>query len=290
LVAIGAFLGGLATGCEAPAVPGEAERTTSAPIIGGAADSGDPAIVAVFSLANDGRYGMCTGEIVSAHFVLTASHCVEPTMLGFTPDRVVVVTYPDALHAPSANVLDVKKATQHPAYIPNIGQHDVAVLELVNATDIPPLPFNHQALPASVVGQTARAVGYGLTNGADKNSAGTKNQVSLPISELTATSFLVFSPGKTQCHGDSGGPVLLPIGDQETIIGVGWRTVKDDGTCDDGVLDTRVDPNAGWIDSVLLNDNPPAPAPAPPPDNDALDTCIAACHTVACIQACANGP
>ena len=294
-VTITATLCVLAAACEARGPAGEAERTTSASIIGGAADSGDPAVVGVLSLANDGHYGLCTGEVISAHYVLTASHCVEPTLLGFTPDRVVVVDNADALHAPTANLLAVTKATQHPGYDPNIGLHDVAVLELAAATDIPPLPFNHQPLPPSVAGQTARAIGYGLTNQADKSSAGTKNQVALPISELTPTSFLAFTPGKTQCHGDSGGPVLLPIAGKETIIGVGWRPVKDDGTCDEGVLDTRVDPNAGWIDSFLVNDGVlPGGTPAPAGDDDDtaptnLDDCVAACRTIACVRACVNG-
>jgi hypothetical protein len=61
---------------------------------------------------------------------------------------------------------------------------------------------------------------------------------------------------------------------QPTIIGVGWRTVNQDGTCGQGVMDTRVDRHYGWILSFTINDmasgstpaapTPSAPAPATP--------------------------
>jgi secreted trypsin-like serine protease len=259
-----ACISGLLGACAAPSDgEPEAEGESSSRIIGGVADSGDPAVVGIVALQGPTSGALCTGEIISPHYVLTASHCVDPTSLGFTPVKIVVVTSPDALNPPSkANVLAIAEATTHPAFNPNTGDNDVAVIELAAPTDIPPLPINSKPLTAAVNGTTTRVVGYGRTIDGDPNSAGKKYQANLVLSELQPTTFLVSALPATQCHGDSGGPVLMPIDGQETIIGIGWHTESGVETCVQGVRDTRVDVQAGWIESFLVKDGvfpvPPA--------------------------------
>lgn len=248
-----------AVGCSAPPDPALSQKAhTTSDIIGGTADSGDEAVVGVF--AEDAKHGStCTGEIIAPTVVLTAGHCVTPAVLGFTPTAITVIAAPDITQffggkGDKSKLLKVAKATAHPQYNPQTGANDIAIVILEKPTDITPLPFNRSAAAANKLeGQSGRAIGYGQTIDGDSNSANKKNQATLKLSKFTPTSFLAASLPATQCHGDSGGPVLAKIDGKETIIGIGWRTVQDDGKCAQGVLDTRVDPYVSFIDSFLGN-------------------------------------
>src|SRR5579871_6615846 len=54
---------------------------TDEPIIGGTSDSSDPAVVLVRASSNQSA-GLCTGELVSPHVIMTAAHCVSPQTVG----------------------------------------------------------------------------------------------------------------------------------------------------------------------------------------------------------------
>jgi secreted trypsin-like serine protease len=254
----------VATACAAPVVT-EEKRATGSKIIAGTADNGDPAVVAVVGLKGN-MMSTCTGEVITPTFVLTASHCVDPRALGFVPDKIVIATAPDLNKATSSDVLQIRRATHHPGFNPNTGDNDIAVIELAQPTSIAPIPFNHGTMDG-IEGKKGRAIGYGRTVDGDANSANTKNQASLTISDINAQTFLATSLPSTQCHGDSGGPVLFPINGVETIVGIGWHTVLDDGSCVQGVRDLRVDPYVGWIQVMTRsfggNDAPAPQAPQP---------------------------
>jgi secreted trypsin-like serine protease len=313
LLVIAATSGTLAVGCMPPPEPqGEERRGTNSGIIGGKPDSGDPAVVAVFAIKGD-TGATCTGEVIAPRFVLTASHCIHAGSLGFEPETVVVVTAADTTTATKADVLRVKALNLHPGYEPNSGMNDIAVIELEQPTSIAPLPFHRGSL-AEHSGRTGRAIGYGTTVDGDANTSGKKNEAALTISDITATTFLASALPSTQCHGDSGGPVLLEIGGRETIIGIGWRTVRLDGLCNEGVRDTRVDRHAQWIDFVTGaaisggGERVPAPAPAGDgvtaccvngvsyecPDTAAclggfdLNACFSACTEPSCLSRCSQ--
>jgi secreted trypsin-like serine protease len=248
-----ALFASFAVGCmaEASAETDDTHALTESRIIGGRPDSGDPAVVAVVAIQGD-KQSLCTGEIIEARFVLTASHCVDARALGFTPEKIAIITHPRPRDATANDIHWAKKANVHPGYLPQYGINDIAVVELREPTAIPPLPIHRGALEP-YDGARARAIGYGTTKDGDGASAGTKNEAALKISQITRESFLATALPATQCHGDSGGPVLLSIAGKETIIGVGWRTVRNDGLCSEGVLDTRVDSHASWIDLITFD-------------------------------------
>src|SRR5262245_878040 len=93
-------LGLLVSGCAPrPAPVGEAP----APIIGGMADQGDPAVVEF-----DSR---CTAVLISPHVLLTAGHCVEdPTA------KTSIFTGP--IEGKPGRTVPVKELHRHPSYDP----------------------------------------------------------------------------------------------------------------------------------------------------------------------------
>src|ERR1700761_8838282 len=69
MLAVGGCVGAPTTTTVGTGVTGQA-------IIGGAADTGDPAVVLIYLNqpgVSDGE--LCTGEVISPHVVLTAAHC-----------------------------------------------------------------------------------------------------------------------------------------------------------------------------------------------------------------------
>ncbi len=300
------------------AAPEEAESSTSAEIIGGTLDTGDPAVVGIVS--EDGKNSStCTGEIIAPTVVLTAAHCVKPS--DFTPTSISIVADPDITKffggkGDQSKIFAAATATYHEGYDPNTGANDIAVITLARATTIKPLPFNRNAAALKKLdGKTGRAIGYGTTVDGDSNSANVKHQATLTLSNFTAATFLAKSGTATQCHGDSGGPVVAKIDGKETIIGIGWQTVAQDGTCGKGVMDTRVDPYVDFIDSFLDGGAGQAPGgssttPSPSTNSNVsccvngdayacptvaaclggfdINACMKSCTTTACVVACAN--
>jgi V8-like Glu-specific endopeptidase len=242
-----------AAGCSAAAPP-ELEGAGSSRIINGTADSGDPAVVAVIAegqadAKGNFTYATCTGEVIAPSVVLTASHCVDARALGFVPVKLVVITAQDVNVSTAAEVLATSAAITHPQYDPNSGANDIAVVLLQKPVAITPLPYNRAPLEAQS-GKSARIIGYGITKDGD-TASGKKNQATITISQIDKDVFLATNLPSTQCHGDSGGPTLLSLGGQDTIVGIGWHTVRPDGLCSEGVRDLRVDNFVDFIDGFV---------------------------------------
>jgi secreted trypsin-like serine protease len=275
-------------------------------------------VVAVVAYTDGGKsYSTCTGEVIAGDVVLTASHCIDPRALGFVPEGIQIMTSQDILQATNAQVFPARTAVPHPAYNPQTGANDIAVVLLQGAIDIAPLPYNRTALEGLALdGKSGRAIGYGTTKDGDSSTAGKKNQATLKLSKINAFDFTASALPATQCHGDSGGPVLAMVDGKEQIIGIGWITVRNDGLCSEGVRDTRVDKYLAFIDPFVkasggAGQAPPAPAPAPKgggnPGTDIccfngqfydcptsaaclggfdINACLDACTTAACQIAC----
>jgi hypothetical protein len=190
----------------------------------------------------------------------------------------------------------------HPGYDPNTGANDIAIVLLQRPlAGVTPLPYSRVPLEGND-GKQARIIGYGTTKDGDSSTAGKKNQATVKLSQINAHDFVAATLPVTQCHGDSGGPTLLPINGKETIIGIGWQTVRNDGLCSEGVRDTRIDKFLSFIDPFV-------PASGQPGQNGAdvccqdgqsydcpttaaclggfdLDACLAACNDAACTVEC----
>lgn len=221
-------------------------------IIGGTADSGDPAVVAVVADGPNGFFP-CSGVIVAPTVVLTAAHCAN------APGTYQVITDPVAMQTGpySWRGVPVSQLNSDPAFIPNAPSqgHDIAVVILASPTSIPPLPINRTALPASAAGQPIRLIGYGVNNTQNGSGGGTRRQVTTTVGAVSALFIDTDVANQQDCSGDDGGPALMTLNGTETIVGLGSYG---EGNCARG-HDTRVDLYTAFLDPFL----PASPAPSP---------------------------
>jgi secreted trypsin-like serine protease len=228
-------------GCQG--IPVGAEQ---APIIGGQTETGDPAVVLLVAQSNGGE-SFCTAEIVSPHVILTAAHCVDPATVGSGNSfQVFLGSDINGPQGSQANLyLDVSETHYDTTFDPNRldSGHDVGVAILSTASTVTPIPMNRTALTQSMVGQPLRLVGYGISSGSDPSgqTAGTKRQVSTPLSDFDSLFIDFGTASKGTCEGDSGGPAFMTINGTEVIVGV---TSFGPQGCDGGSTDTRVDTRA----------------------------------------------
>lgn len=254
LVALSLLLaGGLVTACSGGDEGNIAGRGSS--IVGGTQDNGDPSVVGIVAFRDEHNGDSCTGTVIAPTIILTAAHCVSPP--DYTPVQTLVFPTPTISGATRASALAIKESHVHPLYVP-LGRntYDVAVIVLAQPTSLTPIPYNHSMFDAPV-GTMARAVGYGRTVDGVESSGGTKYQAQVPISGSDPTTITAGTATTTQCHGDSGGPLFLDLGAGETIVGITWRTVNDDGTCSGGNINTRVDSVTSFIDQYVNASNQP---------------------------------
>ncbi|HEY4240596.1 MAG TPA: serine protease [Kofleriaceae bacterium] len=217
-------------------------------IIGGetASTSQFKTVVALEERAGD---WFCTGTLVDEHWVITAAHCVE----GETADDLQVRFDADNVdNATGTTVVTIAAIHADPDFADS-WPHDIAVMELSDAvTDRDATPIHRGTV---ALGTTVTQVGYG-GDSATGSGAGILRALDTPSvdcaqvgdASVTNTTDLCFdaSDGTATCHGDSGGPALVAIGDGFEIAGITSGGTGSD--CGDGWdLETAV---AGELDFV----------------------------------------
>lgn len=158
------------------------------PIVGGADDAGDPAVVAI---AIGG--GQCSGVVVAPRVVVTAAHCIATG-----PGTV-------AVGSDTANVV----AVWVDRYYTGDVDHDLAALRLDRDATVTPL-----AIAAPVLG-SVRLIGFGAT--APNGPRGTRHAVATQIIEVDPRRARAGGEGATTCTGDSGGAA---VDDSGALVGV----------------------------------------------------------------------
>jgi uncharacterized protein (TIGR03382 family) len=210
----------LLLGCAAP----EAAQEAASPILGGAVDSGDPAVVMLVSIpADQSTFETCTATLVAPDVLLTAAHCVDPsTHAGATFGAFLG---PDASAYPTAATLaaqlaEVSEVHAHPDYDTVAPFHaDLGVALLAAPLAVTPVPFRRAPLGADLVGKAARIVGYGQTKYGDLNEI--KHEAITVVASVEADDTIVVGDGtRRSCVGDSGGPALVKMDGVETIVGI----------------------------------------------------------------------
>jgi MYXO-CTERM domain-containing protein len=209
--------------CAAPADP----ATETAAITQGVAAQ-DPAVVAI--LGADGTLG-CTGTLIAPHTVLTAGHCV-PALRR----RELSVFFGDSLSG-AGIFIAVSDTRVEPDFDPATLAHDVALFTLREAGPVAPLALDPRTLDASLVGQTLRIVGFGVT-APGAGDTGDKRSGTASVTAVDALDVTAVGAPSLPCRGDSGGPALLDDGTGERVGGVVSR--GDPGCVTDGVF-ARVD-------------------------------------------------
>jgi secreted trypsin-like serine protease len=243
---IALVLGAIAvTACTAQS---ESTGTSSSSIIGGAHDSGDPAVVLVNADSGDGSGWWCTGTVIAKRVVLTAAHCVEDAT---SATRFQILFGSDPIEGQPTAAVDVVAFHHDPQYMAtnNIAAgHDAAVLILANDAPATPLAINTSPLDQSMVGSSVYVVGYGNNDGQSGTGAGTKRSLQTKLSGLEQGVVDIGGTGQTTCQGDSGGPTFMDVNGKNVIIGI---TSYGDFGCTSYGSSTRVDLSASFIQPFI---------------------------------------
>jgi secreted trypsin-like serine protease len=216
-------------------------------IIGGTAtDIGDfPTVVMLFNQL-DGS--ICTGTLVASNVVLTAGHCVDPDLVGASPQQIAANTLvifdnvDPFVDQTSGFVVGATQAFKKSTFnVNNLGDNDIGVVFLDQSiTDREPTPIDLDPR-RNMLGEITTQVGFGISVAGNQASAGTEFQVGGRVvtdcAQFGASNAKLIcfdqTDGKGQCNGDSGGPTfdqqgklvgITSFGDQDcTFFGADTR-------------------------------------------------------------------
>ncbi len=224
----------------AGAPQGEPVATVASAITGGTRDSGDDAVVMLGQVGQ----AVCTGTIIAPTVVATAAHC-----LVFPP-----VTIRVGSGAATSRSIRVAAVHQHPLYSGQSFAHDVGVIILAEAANIPAVALHEGDLTDALDGRAVRVVGFGVSD-TTKETAGEKMQGTSVVQAIEADVIKIVPSPAQPCRGDSGGPVLVRDGDVERLIGI---TSRGDGTCSAYARAIRMDLYRDFLSEEIDSAAPPA--------------------------------
>jgi hypothetical protein len=234
--------GGVAPGLE-PAAEG-----THATVYGGSTDMADDGVVALKITKANGDAELCSGALIANNVVLTARHCVTPTITSKVVCNEKGISenghhFGDDSDPASIQVFRGQKssltgmpAAHGKAIVHDDSQivcdHDIAILVLDHA--IPgATPYKVRTEGGVAAGENVKLVGYGQND--QSSPLGTRLERNLSIlavgsavsASKTALATHEFELGAGSCEGDSGGPAFSA--DTGAIVGV----VSRGGSCTD---------------------------------------------------------
>ncbi len=184
-------------------------------VIGGAEDSGDLAVVAVFV------GGLCTGTLVAPRIVLTAAHCVADAIESGNTN-FGQVRFGDG-RGPWIDTISIVDMTMHRLYNPPAFlQHDIALVRLGRDApeNISPIPMNTRPITEEDIGLEVRVVGFGNNDGVNAEGAGFKRQTRTPLTDVRRRHIGYGDANANTCQGDSGGPTFMTFDGVEVVVGV----------------------------------------------------------------------
>ncbi len=202
---------------------------------------------------SNGSGGICSATLVSPRVLLTAGHCLDPSLEGAGSMTVKATNKADDSNLKSTDFIDVTKQARHPQY-GGEGAHDLGLLLLASVPSGVTPRSVLRAPPSPWAGQSLRLVGYGRT-AVSANDSGTRRSATITVSSASADLVEFGSAGASGiCLGDSGGPGLLTVSGTEYVAGV--HSYGTSSQCGVGA-DVRVDTNLSFIDAFVTTNDPP---------------------------------
>ena len=252
-------MGIVAAGCEGA---GARFESVDQAIIAGTPVSGDPAIMAMLSFMGN-RGARCTATLITPRLLIAAAHCIVETP-GF--ERHIFPVNNDRNGA-ATEMLAIKAVVPNPAYGAPRQGNDFCIIVLEAPLAIRPVRLNRAAL-AGAQGKTVRYVGYGLSVVGNPGSGGIKRQNTAPLAQVSDLLLTIAPNANQSCEGDSGGPLLLEMGDGQGEAIIGINSFVDAPACRRNSFFQRVDTQLAWIDEQIKKYDPDM---LPPADGGAGD-------------------
>ncbi|HRO68018.1 MAG TPA: trypsin-like serine protease [Pseudobdellovibrionaceae bacterium] len=206
------------------------------------------ALRSVVALYDTGGGFLCTGTLIDKNLVVTAAHCIPQDI------SKMLVIFGNKVQK-TAPMAKVNGAIAYPTWNPRSprDQGDIAVVSFEGTTPdffrpLPILPEQYARVLRK--GTLVMMLGYGLTDAINKTGSGVLRYTSARIEDAQygPTEILLDeSLGKGTCSGDSGGPVIIMVGEQAHILAV---TSRGDQFCNNKGVYTKTTAYKAWIDEA----------------------------------------
>ena len=192
----------------------------------------------------------CTGSLVDAQWILTASSCFVaagqpafPISAGAPAEKTMATIGRTDLTGTAGKVVEVTELVPR-------ADRDLVMAKLAEpVTDIAPVVL---ASTAPDTGESLQAVGYGRTSDnwvPDRLHAG-----AFAVTQTDATTVAITRDGGSICKGDAGGPALRQRDGKVELVAVhsaSWQAgcLGSDAT-QNGAVESRLDDIAPWVQQV----------------------------------------
>ena len=193
------------------------------PLVGGRPADGPEAVGALYAEVDGAPLAFCTASLLSDGLLLTAGHCLPVLDEARDQGLDVGVAFGARMSEPEAlQTSRIGEGRAHPQWNETTLAHDLALIELIDAVDLAPLPLYDGSADEAVALQPALTfVGWGTT-GDLRRDGGVRRSVSLPVEGLSDLYLYTFDAvqGHNLCSGDSGGPGLVEEDGQSYLVAV----------------------------------------------------------------------
>jgi secreted trypsin-like serine protease len=211
---------------------GQSQQTR---IVGGIeATSGDYPWMTALLYADGSWYG-CGASLIASKWLLTAAHCTADLDTS-NPDIDVVIGRHSISNDGQGQTIKIVKIYNHPDYSYSTDDSDIALLELEQAATATPLTIiNPFQITNSLIGISARVIGWGNMSTTGENYPENLRQLDVPIisnticnssqsydGSITENMLCAGIPegGIDACQGDSGGPLVISENGNYKQVGI----------------------------------------------------------------------